>query len=693
MSGSPASSPPSGARGSGAGGSQAASGPGSRPPWAQDGRRLGRYRMGPSLGRGGMGEVFEAWDTLLNRAVAVKTLHAPSPRAIVRFMREAQLQARVTHPNVCRIYDVEVAEGVPVIAMQLVRGPSLNELAGDLRLDEAVELLTLVAQAMHAAHRVQLIHRDLKPSNILLERAPGGGWIPYVADFGLAKDLEEEAVTQTQGVLGTPCYMAPEQRRGEAGLIGPATDVYALGATLCAVLNLDRWGSRPSPRASTAPALTGVPLPRWSGVPRPLRAILSRCLEERPQDRYPTAGALAEDLRRFLDGEPLLVEPGGWLRRLRGLARAHPAWTATLGLTAALGILAPMAYLRVSASGRRRAALALRFALDARDLENGIGIERLHPPHDLRPYVARMSLGLERIQDDIAQIGPEAEGPGHLALGRGYLTMRYLERARAALDRAWASGYRTPDVAYALCKVHTDIYLRYRELERLGDPPPPTGEAERHLKLALEFYPKAAGATWEPPELVGARLLTSQGRAAEAVVLARRLLEGNRWFYEAKVEEAHALAELGSQAQRGGDPRTARARYLEAEAAARAAQSIGRSDITCYLAAQDWRLRRLEAPGLAPGEALRLHREVEALADLVLTIRPESPRGLSAKVAAILGQARVRRGLGQDPRADLDRAEAFLRRVEVVDSYLWLVPAKREQVRQARLELGASGVS
>jgi eukaryotic-like serine/threonine-protein kinase len=293
--------------------------PSSRPPWALEGRRLGRYRLGPSLGRGGMGEVFEAWDTLLSRPVAVKTLNVPHPAAILRFMKEAQLQARVSHPNVCRIFDVEIADSVPVIAMQLVRGPSLYHVAPDLSLEEAVEILATVAQAMHAAHRVNLIHRDLKPSNILMERSPAGAWVPYVADFGLAKDLEDEGLTQTQGVLGTPTYMAPEQRRGEAALVGPQTDIYALGATLCAVLNLDRRNPVRAVNGTTGSYGETGPLPRWSGIPRPLRTILRRCLEERPRDRYPTAAALAEDLRRFLDGEPLAAEHRGWLRRARGI--------------------------------------------------------------------------------------------------------------------------------------------------------------------------------------------------------------------------------------------------------------------------------------------------------------------------------------------------------------------------------------
>jgi len=637
-----------------------------------------------------MGEVFEAWDTLLNRPVAVKTLNTPHPSAILRFMKEAQLQARVSHSNVCRIYDVDVADQVPFIAMQLVKGPSLWEVAPELTLEEAVEILAAVALGMHAAHRVNLIHRDLKPSNILLERAPGGGWIPYVADFGLAKDLEEEGMTQTHGVLGTPSFMAPEQKRGENALVGPPTDIFALGATLCAVLNLERraGASEPTGKGLTGSTLrTGFP-PGWGGIPRKLRTILVRCLEPRPQDRYPNAGALAEDFRRFLDGEPLLTERRGWLRRARRILRKHPAWAASLAITLVLGLGTAWWTVRMAAAGKRRTVLALRFAAEAKDLEKSIGIERLHPPHDLRPLLRRMSEGLARIQKEIVHLGPEARGPGNLALGRGYLTMRYLEQARTCLEEAWNSGYRTPDLAYALCKTYCDLYIRTLDEEQTGDIPPSSALAAAQLEAAKRYYALSAGATWEPPELCGARILIFERRGAEALVLARKLIAQDRWFYEARVEEAYALEALGYDAQRGGDFRGALARYRQAEEAAKSAQSIGRSDMTCYLAAADWRFHWLENPHLPPAQALALWKEAEDLVDIVLTVRPGSPRGHSAKVHAILGRAKTLKRLGRDPGPELARAEHHLATTEPAPDFKWLLPIKRDLIRRTREELG-----
>ena len=238
--------------------------PSQRPDWAGPGARsLGRYRLGPLLGRGGMGEVFEAWDLLLSRRVALKTLTLPHPAAIVRFLREAQLQGRVSHPNVCRIFDVDAAGELPVIAMQLVQGPNLLQAAPGLALAEVAEILAAVAAAIHSAHRLDLIHRDLKPSNILLEPDGMGGWSSYVADFGLAKDLADASLTQSQGPLGTLEYLAPELQPGKGGAATPGSDIYALGVTLRTVACLARTGG-PEPAASV-PALALGPA-RWRAL-------------------------------------------------------------------------------------------------------------------------------------------------------------------------------------------------------------------------------------------------------------------------------------------------------------------------------------------------------------------------------------------------------------------------------------------
>jgi hypothetical protein len=200
-------------------------------------------------------------------------------------------------------------------------------------------------------------------------------------------------------------------------------DVYSLGATLRAVLELGLGGARGVLSDSASSAI-------WLALPGKLRLIISRCMEERPQDRYRSAGELADDLRRYLDGEPLLAERGGWHRELRRTIRRHPALVASLAMFLVLGAGFAAWSAKLAARGQRQAAMAQRFALDARELENRMRIERLIPVHDRRPAMANMVGRLDRIRGDMKALGPEAQGPGNLALGRGYAALGDLEAAR-----------------------------------------------------------------------------------------------------------------------------------------------------------------------------------------------------------------------------------------------------------------------
>jgi serine/threonine-protein kinase len=627
-----------------------------------------------------MGEVFEAWDTLLNRRVALKTLSVPYPAAILRFMQEAQLQARVSHPNVCRIYDVDASGEVPVIAMQLVEGPNLHQAAPGLTVAELVEILAAVALAIHSAHRLNLIHRDLKPSNILLEPDDMGGWSTYVADFGLAKDLAGEALTEAHNVMGTPEYMPPELRSGAPGAVGPAADVFALGVTLQAVLELALGDG------ASGGAVAAARNPRSGrGVPRRLRIVIDRCLEERPQDRYHSAGELAEDLRRFLDGEPLLAERGQRRRQVLRFFRRRPTLTVALGLTLALGSGFLGWGRQRSARDQRQAALAQRFMLDARDLENRMRVERLVPAHDLRPALAELRRGLDRIRAEMAGMGPEAQGPGSLALGRGYCVLGDLEPALAVLNKAWKEGYRTPEAAYALSRVACEAYFLLVERAEMEDLELDLDNLRAvHGREARSYFDRSAGQTWEPTDLGEARILYLEGHYERAAAHARIAFRGNPWLYEAKIEEAYALTALGQARQARGDLDGALGFYREAHLAAELARSIGHSDDHSYLADMEWRLHWLQNPRLDPRERLALLDEAERLADQVGLLRPGSRRALYSKAYVLLCKARDLAGQGRDPEPELQRVERLIYPIGEEPGFERMAALKRRQVEQVR---------
>src|SRR5262245_60820257 len=271
-----------------------------------------RYRVERFLGSGGMGSVYLASDPQLGRHVALKFLHYNDPVLVVRFLREARAQARVEHPNICQVHEVGEVEGRPYIAMQYVEGKSLSELRGKLPTEAAVRLVRDVARAVHTAHKTGLIHRDLKPANILVGKDDAGVLHPWVVDFGLAQDQGEEGLTRTGLISGTPAYVSPEQAQG--GHLDRRTDVYSLGVVLYALL------TESPPFAGTTAAGTLVrvlqeepepPRKRKPAIPADLETIVLKCLEKTPERRYDSARALADDLDRWLEGEPIAARPAG----------------------------------------------------------------------------------------------------------------------------------------------------------------------------------------------------------------------------------------------------------------------------------------------------------------------------------------------------------------------------------------------
>jgi tetratricopeptide (TPR) repeat protein/predicted Ser/Thr protein kinase len=395
-------------------------------PWpgaaaAAPGRRVVMvpgYEVLGTLGEGGMGVVYKARQTALDRVVALKMiLHAEHAGADTRerFRREAEAVARLQHPNIVQVFEVGEHDGLPYFSLEFCSGGSLDDQLDGTPWEakKAAQMVETLARAMYAAHQAKVIHRDLKPGNVLLS-AEGQ---PKITDFGLAKKLDEQGKTQTGAIMGTPSYMAPEQAKGLKD-IGPAADTYALGAILYELLT-----GRPPFKGRKAldtvvQVVSEEPVPPrrlQSKCPVDIETITLKCLQKEPGRRYASAAELADDLRRFQQGEPVLARPVGLVRRGIKWCRRRPTAAALLGVSllafAAAGIGAPLelAHLRAVADRATAEATAANArAAAARALQQAQALLDRKGPKDLEE--ARVLLA--QVRDDLAA---DAEADPQLA--------------------------------------------------------------------------------------------------------------------------------------------------------------------------------------------------------------------------------------------------------------------------------------
>jgi serine/threonine protein kinase/tetratricopeptide (TPR) repeat protein len=431
------------------------------------------YRVLGELGRGGAGVVYKARQLSLNRVVALKVIHGghhSMPGAVERFRAEAGAVARFQHPNIIQVYEVGEFEGLGYLTLEFAAGGSLETAIAGAPQDPGTSaaLIEELAWAIHHAHERGIVHRDLKPANIVMTECR----VPKITDFGLAKLLEQEMGATVSGtILGTPSYMAPEQLLGLSSEITRAADVYALGAILYELLT----GRPPFKGATPLSTLDQVanqeplvPSTLQRNTPADLETICMKCLEKVPSRRYPTAEALASDLRRFLDGRPILARPSPTWEKAAKWARRHPSLASALaGVVVAISVvLAGTLYynsrlqagVRTARMAKEEADRKAQFALEQRNLA-------------LKSYNKLIYDLQERLGET-----PETR----------LIRRSLLDTAIAGLDElASSTEAAPPDLSRAVA--HQKLGELYRQVGR-------SAEASRQLELAVQLAGQLATA-------------------------------------------------------------------------------------------------------------------------------------------------------------------------------------------------------
>jgi serine/threonine-protein kinase len=463
------------------------------------------YELLEELGRGAMGVVYKARQVHLNRLVALKMILAGAhagPHELARFRGEAEAVARLRHPHIVQIYEIGEAEGRPYFSLEYIEGGSLAD-----RLDgtpqpprRAAQLVQALAGGVEAAHQQGIIHRDLKPANILLSGERGAGSAereelptprsalpaPKITDFGLAKRLGDGAgPTQSGAILGTPSYMAPEQAGGQGKSVGPAADVYALGAILYELLTGRPPFKAATPLDTVLQVMSAEPVPPsrlQPKLPRDLETICLKCLQKEPRKRYESAAALADDLQRFLADEPILARPARWWERAGKWARRRPAAAALLGVSlAALIALLVVGLMYQARLERSLAALTQEKEKTDREKEKA---DREHERAQAHLHKALTAV------DEIAKLGIEglAENPQFADLRRRLAeTALTLHRGFLQLDGD------EPAVRSMTARAYTQTAGLYLILGKTAEAEPACREAiQLQEQLVADFPDQAA---------------------------------------------------------------------------------------------------------------------------------------------------------------------------------------------------------
>lgn len=623
-----------------------------------------KYEFLSLVGRGGMGAVYKARDRQLGRIAALKFIRGDSPTLGQRFLQEAHAQARLDHPNICRVYEVGQVEGKPYIAMEFVEGMSLSEARHKLSLYDKVQVIRDAALALHEAHRIGIIHRDIKSANIMVQRREDGSFRAVVMDFGLARDTSESRdLTQTGAVMGTPAYMPPEQARGNGRHLDRRSDVYSIGATLYELLT----GRPPFSGPEVVDLLLAVlhddpksPRSMVPSVPVDLETIVLKCLAKEPELRYDSMRALANDLQCYIDGEPIAGRRSTLRYRLRRYVRRHRALVVVGTIAALVSVTLGGIGIRTEIRARQRAQLAQQLGQDIRDMELFMRFGYALPTHDIRREQAVVRAKMDGLSARLKTANRESGAALHYGLGRGHLVLRQYADAQRELQIALQAGYESESLRTALGLALGERYRQeLTQAKRFGNK---QWIAQRDQELTTEFLHPALKYLRDDPQGVESPLYVKgllafyQQQHESALALAKQAQAETPWLADPLVLEGDVYHAQAQSILLAGKWKEARDLLLLAVARHRAAASISRSDGRVYEAeANDW-VRVMEAEAQSGAPVLESWRAASEAAEHMMTTNPQLASGATLKAWANWRFGKTKLLRGEDAKQPLETA-------------------------------------
>ncbi len=550
-----------------------------------------KYSLEKLLGQGAYGQVYKAVDLKLKRTVALKILTNSPINRIEKFRREARNQAKVDHPNVCKVYEVDSYKDIHYISMQYIEGETLNKLNKKLSINEKVQIIKQVAKGLHAAHLTGLIHRDIKPTNILIKQKQNGKYIPYITDFGIAKQLDSPALTKDAIASGSPNYMSPEQAAGDKyKALDIRTDIYSLGVTLYEMLT----GKLPHSGETSIEVMFKIinqeptPVCKFNpNIPKDLGSIVMKCLEKEPKKRYQSAQELTEDLNRFLKGDPVKARQSGILYKTSKKIKKHPLITTVMTLLTIFILMILSFWISDKVETAKKIAISQQLGQIINNSEHIMRIAHMMPIHNLKGDLQKVENETVKIKSLVKKMGKAGKGPGLYALGKCYLILEQEETAKSCLEKAYKTGYENDDLFYQLGIEYSKTYLKQHDKlkKALNSKTFQVEKAnlkKKYIDKAIKMFDKVKNSKTYSKYYGKAYVSYINQDYDKALEYCKKSRENNNWFYEALLLSGEIHITLAEQAEIAGLFEKADKEYNLALKKIEHAIEIAKSDSNCY---------------------------------------------------------------------------------------------------------------